>query len=98
MEDGKIIEMLFDRQEQALRELEKQYGKLCYQLSLRIVCDKRDAEECVNEAYLGVWNDPSGQAALTVGVCMQDRQERVSELLSQKESGKKKRRIRSGPA
>ena len=71
MEDGKIIELLFDRQEQALRELEKQYGKLCYQLSLRIVCDKRDAEECVNEAYLGVWNaiPPARPRSLSAFVC-----------------------------
>ncbi len=71
MEDAKIIELLFERQEQALRELEKQYGKLCYQLSLRIVCDKRDAEECVNEAYLGVWNaiPPTRPRSLSAFLC-----------------------------
>ncbi len=71
MEDAKIIELLFERQEQALRELEKQYGKLCYQLSLRIVSDKRDAEECVNEAYLGVWNaiPPARPRSLSAFLC-----------------------------
>ena len=56
MEDEKIIEMFFDRSEQAIRELDMKYGKTCRSLSYNIVNSREDAEECVSDAYLGAWN------------------------------------------
>ena len=56
MEDEKIIELFFQRSEQAIHELDIKYGKLCYKLSYNIVNNGEDAEECVNDAYLGIWN------------------------------------------
>ena len=55
MEDRRIIELFYERSEQAVFELSEKYGKLCLKIALNIVGDPRDAEECVNEAYLGVW-------------------------------------------
>ena len=55
-DDEKIIELFFERSEQAIRELDIKYGKLCRNLSYNIVNSRRDAEECVNDAYLGAWN------------------------------------------
>ena len=54
--DEKIIELFFERSEQAICELDSKYGKLCHTLSYNIVNDRQDAEECVNDAYLGAWN------------------------------------------
>ncbi|WP_207751038.1 RNA polymerase sigma factor [Hydrogenoanaerobacterium saccharovorans] len=48
--------MFFERSEQAIRELDIKYGKICHNLSYNIVNSRRDAEECVNDAYLGAWN------------------------------------------
>ncbi len=56
IDDEKIIEMFFERSEQAIRELNNKYGKICHNLSYNIVNDSQDAEECVNDAYLGAWN------------------------------------------
>lgn len=56
MDDERIIELFFDRSEKALAELDVKYGKLCYKLSYGILNSRQDAEECVNDAYLGVWN------------------------------------------
>lgn len=56
MEDEKIIELFFARSEQGIRELDGKYGKACSRLSYNIVNDTQDAEECVNDAYLGAWN------------------------------------------
>lgn len=56
MEDEKIIELFFRRSEQAIRELDTKYGRVCHQLSYNIVNNRQDAEECVNDAYLGAWN------------------------------------------
>ena len=52
----KIIELFFERSEQAVRELDNKYGKVCHNLSYNIVNNRQDAEECVNDAYLGAWN------------------------------------------
>lgn len=56
MDDNAIIELFFDRSEQAIRELNGKYGKTCHRLSYNILHNSQDAEECVNDAYLGAWN------------------------------------------
>lgn len=56
LEDEEIIGLFFERSEQAIQELDSKYGKICRKFSYSIVNDRRDAEECVNDAYLGVWN------------------------------------------
>lgn len=56
IEDEKIIELFFSRSEYAIRELDIKYGKLCHKLSQNILNSRQDAEECVNDAYLGAWN------------------------------------------
>ncbi len=55
IDDEKIIEMFFERSEQGIRELDIKYGKICHNLSYNIVNNRQDAEECVNDAYLGAW-------------------------------------------
>ncbi len=54
--DDEIIELFFARSEQAIRELDAKYGKACFKLSYSILNNRPDAEECVNDAYLGAWN------------------------------------------
>ena len=56
IDDERIIEMLFERSEQGIRELDLKYGKICHNLSYNIVNNRQDAEECVNDAYLDAWN------------------------------------------
>ncbi len=56
MEDEKIIELFFARSEQGIQELNNKYGKICHKLSYNILNNRQDAEECVNDAYLGAWN------------------------------------------
>lgn len=56
MEDVKIIDLFFARSERAIEELDSKYGRTFHRLSHSILNDRRDAEECVNDAYLGTWN------------------------------------------
>lgn len=56
MDDAQIIELLFARDQQAIAELDTRYGSVCRKLSYQILSNKLDAEECVNDAYLGTWN------------------------------------------
>lgn len=56
MLDSKIVALFFARSEQAIPELDKKYGAACHRTANNILDNPQDAEECVNDAYLGVWN------------------------------------------
>ena len=56
MEDNKIVEMLFDRDERALEEISSKYSRL-YVGVLRETCrDESDVIECANDCLLATWN------------------------------------------
>ena len=56
VDDSKIIELFFERSEQAIIELSNKYGLVCNRIAYNILNNRLDAEECVNDAFLGVWN------------------------------------------
>lgn len=71
MEDSRIIELFFLRSEQAISELTKKYGRICKKIAYGILNNHEDAEECVNDTYLGVWNSipPQTPNPLVTYVC-----------------------------
>lgn len=56
MDDQQIIDLYFDRNEQAISETDMKYGKLCHSIAYNILSNREDSEECVNDTYIGVWN------------------------------------------
>ena len=56
MDDLSIIELYFARDEQAIKETDAKYGKLCHSIAYNILNNNEDSEECVNDTYIGVWN------------------------------------------
>ena len=56
VDDLRIIELYFERDEQAIKETDKKYGKLCHSIAYNILNNHEDSEECVNDTYVGVWN------------------------------------------
>lgn len=56
MDDKEIIQLYWDRQEQAIRETESKYGGKLNALAFRIVNTYEDAQECVNDTYFTAWN------------------------------------------
>lgn len=56
MGDQEIIQLYFDRNEQAVAETERKYGGYCYTLAYSILGNKEDAEEIVSDTWLRVWN------------------------------------------
>ena len=56
MNDSKIIDLFFDRSEYAIAELSEKYYKICHKIAYNILGNDSDAQECVNDAYLGIWN------------------------------------------
>lgn len=55
MEDQKIVELFFSRSERAISETDSKYGHYCKYISQNILCNREDAEKCVNDAYLDAW-------------------------------------------
>ena len=56
MEDKKITEMFLNREESAISELTKKYGRLFRNLAFNVVGNEEDAEECVNDSCMEIWN------------------------------------------
>lgn len=56
MEDTAIVELYWNREEQAITETDNKYGKSLHTLSYRIVQNEQDAGECVNDTYHAAWN------------------------------------------
>ena len=56
MDDGTIIALFHERSEQAIAELDRKYGAIVKKTAANILNNRNDVEECVNDAYLGVWN------------------------------------------
>ena len=56
MTDTEIINLFFERSEQAIEELAKKHGSAVAGVARNILGNAQDAEECVNDTYLGAWN------------------------------------------
>lgn len=56
MEDEEIINLYWARQENAISETDKKYGKYCTAISFNILRNNEEAKECVNDTYLKTWN------------------------------------------
>ena len=54
--DEKIVELYWQREERAIEETDRKYGKYLYTIAYHIVHDRLDSEECLNDTYLGTWN------------------------------------------
>ena len=56
MSDREILILLAERDGNAIAELQKKYGSYCRTVAFNILGSAEDAEECVNDAYLKVWD------------------------------------------
>ena len=56
MNDEKIIELFFARDENAIKETEEKYTTLCHYVAKNYLTVREDREECINDAMLALWN------------------------------------------
>ena len=56
MDDAKIVQLYWDRSEQAIPATADKYGSYCTSIARNILGSPGDAEECVNDTYLNAWN------------------------------------------
>ena len=55
MDDEKIVQLYFDRNEKASEETANKYGRYCTSIATNILGNLQDAEECVNDTYVKAW-------------------------------------------
>ena len=56
MDDQRIIELFFDRDEKALEYTAEKYDSYCYTVARAILDSDEDAKECVNDVWLAAWD------------------------------------------
>ena len=56
MEDEKIVQLYWDRNEKAIEESSTKYGTYCRNIARNILQNEEDADECVNDTWLNAWN------------------------------------------
>ena len=56
MDDSRIIELYWERSEDAIKETDFKYGRLCRHIIRNILHSVQDEEECVSDTYFGAWN------------------------------------------
>ena len=54
--DEEIVNLYFDRSEEAIAACQVKYGKSCHTVAYNILRSDEDAEECVNDTWLRAWN------------------------------------------
>lgn len=56
MDDQQIVDLYWNRSENAISETSKKYGNYCHYIAYHILHSREDSEECVNDTYLKAWN------------------------------------------
>lgn len=56
MDDKDIIQLYFERNEKAIEETKNKYGHYCFSIANRILSNREDSEESVNDTYIAAWN------------------------------------------
>ena len=56
MDDDKIIDLYWNRDENAIAETRNKYENYCFSISRNILHNQQDCEETLNDTYLALWN------------------------------------------
>lgn len=91
MDDKGIIELYFERDENAVSETMKSYNGRLLRFAMHFLSDKRDAEECVNDTYVRAWdtippNRPDNFFAYLAALCRNAALDVIKKNTAQKRS------------
>ena len=56
LSDAEIIDLYWQRNEQAITQTDRKYGHYLFTIAQNILSDRLDCEECLNDTYLSTWN------------------------------------------
>ncbi len=92
MEDRQILDMLWNKNEDALSVLAETFGRRLQRLARNMLPTEADAQECVNDTYLAVWNSipPNRPVSLFLYIfrlCKNISVSRLRSITAQKRSG-----------
>lgn len=91
MQDERIVELYFQRNEKALVETEAKYGKYLFKIAFGILADKSDSEESVNDTYLAAWGSIPPQRPTVLSTYLGKLTRRISiDIFRRKNSQKRK--------
>ena len=82
MDDSQILNLLFERSEQAVEAMDKRYGRTVKKTAANILHNAQDVEECVNDVWLAAWGSipPKRPEPLGAYLCRIARNLAVSKL------------------
>ena len=92
MEERQILSLLLQRSDEAIAALEAVYGQRLTALARNILPTDADAQECVNDTYLALWNaippqQPNPLTPYVLRVCKNIAVSRLRTVTAQKRSG-----------
>ena len=56
MDDNRIVELYWERNESAIRETDNRYGRYLWKIAYNVLADREDSDECVNDSYYKAWS------------------------------------------
>lgn len=78
MEDTRIVELYWARDQRAIDETAAKYGRFLNKLSMNVLNDWEDVDECVNDTYLAAWNSMPEQRPAKLGAYLAKLTRRLS--------------------
>ena len=90
MEDAKIVDLYFERNESALKETADKYGNYLFKVAYGILADDEDSEESVNDTYLSAWNSIPPHRPTVLRTYLSKLTRRISIDLFRKKTSKKR--------
>lgn len=90
MQDDKIIELYWQRDECALKETQNKYGRYLFKIAHNILSDREESEEVVNDAYLAAWNSIPPQRPSSLSAYLAKLTRRISIDIYRKHSRDKR--------
>ena len=73
MKDELIVDLYWDRNEDAIRQTQRKYGSYLSKVAYNILSDFEDSKECVNDTYLAAWNSmPTNRPSILSTLSWQD--------------------------
>jgi len=86
MDDNRIIDLYFKREERAIMETRTKYGKLLNHVAFSILHSQADSEECVDDAYMKAWQTmpPEKPSFLSAFLCKITRNLSINRYLQNK--------------
>lgn len=90
MEDSRIVQLYWDRDEAALTQTQHKYGQYLMKIAVNILTDREDSQESVNDTYLAAWNSMPPQRPAVLSTYLGKLTRRISIDLLRKKSSQKR--------